>query len=80
MKNLAEKKNSYGRKRETIHTTDNAVFIHGKLRGFRCFTCGKVDETMMGDTCNECITQQEYEQGVTEVINEFTDVYESTMD
>lgn len=76
--NSAGKKNEYGRKRQVTPTTDNAVFTRGRLRGFRCTDCGKVDQAMWGDTCNDCRRKEEYSHDVTEAVNGFAEIYEAT--
>ena len=80
MSNSAGKQNTYGRKRQSVPVTDNAVFTRGKLQGFRCYECGRIDQAMWGDTCNDCRRKQEYTQDLNETVSGFRDAYEAAVE
>lgn len=58
----------------------NAVWLKGQLYGFRCTECERVDVVMWGDTCDNCRSEEAHTRTVNEVIKEFTDIYETTIE
>jgi hypothetical protein len=66
------KQNSYGRQKVQSPSTPNAVWSRGRLEGFRCYDCGKVDQAMWGDKCKECQNCEDSLQAVNDVIKGFT--------
>jgi len=79
MTSSAGKQNPYGRQKFQSPSTPNAIWSHGKLEGFRCYDCGKIDQSMCGDTCYECLNLEDHNTTLTEAVKEFTEVYEATV-
>jgi hypothetical protein len=48
---------------------DNSVRNYrGDILGYECWTCGKVSQSMWGETCNECRNKEKQSNSLVEEV------------
>ena len=47
---------------------NNAVYNQSKIVGFRCWECGKIVQSMWGNTCNSCREKERRHQEILKAL------------